>query len=246
MADENCPICGGSGWKIVERAGLSGAERCRCSHPNRPQALQESANIPPNYENASLDSFELPRDNPIAASGLGNVLLQVRRFVREFPPADRPGLLLIGDPGAGKTHLAVGVMKALMEKGHECVFFDYQNLIERIRSGWDAAAGASDREVYSQALETEVLVVDDLGAHRVVEWVQDTIESLITQRCNHRKALIATTNLPDPDVEDPLRRKTLAESIGMRARSRLFEMCRVVRMPAIADYRVQHGRIVKI
>jgi len=137
-------------------------------------------------------------------------------------------------------------MKALMEKGHECMFFDYQNLIERIRAGWDSASGASDRQVYSRALEAEVLVLDDLGAHRVVEWVQDTIEAIVTHRCNHNKALIATTNLPDPSVEETLHRRTLAEGIGMRARSRLFEMCHVVRMPAIADHRVQHGRIVKL
>jgi DNA replication protein DnaC len=246
MPEETCAICGGTGWKVVERGGLSGAERCECSHPNRIEVLRERANIPPNFERASLDSFELPRDNPIASSGLGTVLLQVRRFVREFPSGDRPGLLLIGDPGAGKTHLAVGVMKALMEKGHECVFFDYQNLIERIRAGWDSASGASDRQVYSRALEAEVLVIDDLGAHRVVEWVQDTIEAIVTHRCNQRKALIATTNLPDPSVEDPLHRRTLAEGIGMRARSRLFEMCHVVRMPPVADHRVQHGRIVKL
>jgi len=34
-------------------------------------------------------------------------------------------------------------------------------------------------------------------------------------------------------------RRTLAEAIGMRARSRLFEMCRVVKMPAVEDYRIQ-------
>ncbi len=34
-------------------------------------------------------------------------------------------------------------------------------------------------------------------------------------------------------------RKTLAEVIGTRARSRLHEMCRVVKMPAVEDYRMR-------
>ena len=67
----------------------------------------------------------------------------------------------------------------------------------KIRSGYDAASGTSDREAYRAALEAEVLVLDDLGAHRVTEWVEDTVTSIITYRCNHRKPLIATTNLPD-------------------------------------------------
>ncbi len=257
MPNPNCPICDGTGFKIIERGGLSGAAPCDCTASNRTLDLKAKSNIPPNYEHASLDNFAIPRDNPIARDQLGTVLRQVRGFAREFPPQDRPGLLLVGDPGGGKTHLAIGVMKVLLDKGHECVFFDYQNLIERIRSGWDTASGASDKEAYRTALEAEVLVLDDLGAHRVVEWVQDTIESIITHRCNHRKTLIATTNLPDPDVTGgivaysgaggtPVHKQNLSECIGMRARSRLFEMCRVIWMPAVQDFRVQHGKVVKL
>ncbi len=49
------------------------------------------------------------------------------------------------------------------------------------------------------ALDADVLLLDDLGAHRVTDWVEDIVTSIITYRCNHRKPLIATTNLPDPD-----------------------------------------------
>jgi DNA replication protein DnaC len=252
MAASSCTVCDGTGWKIVERAGLSGAERCGCAAAARTLELKESANIPPNYREASLDNFQMPADNPVARQGLGTVLMQVRSFAREFPASNRPGLLFIGEPGTGKTHLAVAAMRALLDKGHECLFFDYQNLLDRIRSGYDAASGAADREAYRAALDVEVLLLDDLGAHRVTDWVEDTVTAIITHRCNQRKPLVATTNLSDDDRgkefampggdKKTIRERTLAEMIGTRARSRLHEMCRVVRMPAVEDYRVKRTR----
>ncbi|MGH9559268.1 MAG: ATP-binding protein, partial [Bryobacteraceae bacterium] len=75
MPDSNCPNCGGTGWKIVERAGMSGAVRCECAAARRAEALKASANIPPNYDGATLDNFNIPQDNPIAKTALGKALM---------------------------------------------------------------------------------------------------------------------------------------------------------------------------
>src|SRR5215831_15454040 len=194
MSEPVCPDCGGSGWKIVEREGASGAERCECRHAARAVLIEERASIPALYRKASFDNFKLPTDNPPANRALANVLVTVKAFAREFPADKRPGLLLIGEPGTGKTHLAVAALRNLIARGFEGLFFDYQSLLEKIRSGFDQASGASDREAYRAALDAEVLLLDDLGAHRVTEWVEDTVTAIITERCNSRRPLIATTN----------------------------------------------------
>ena len=167
-----------------------------------------------------------------------------------FPPASSTACWS-AKSGTGKTHLAVAALRILISRGFEGLFFDYQNLLDRIRAGYNQASGSADREAYRFALDTEVLLLDDLGAHRVTDWVEDTVTSIITYRCNNKKPLIATTNLPDPDAGSvmidrstlgkPDYKTSLADRIGSRARSRLFEMCKVVRMPLVEDYRLRRS-----
>ncbi len=249
-----CPKCGGSGWIIIERADVSGAEPCECRAQGRSERIESRAQIPLLYVNASFDNFEAPQsDFEPSARELRRVLTQVKEFADSFPLGPRPGLLLIGETGTGKTHLAVAALRRIIAKGFEGLYWNYQTLLNSIKSGYDPVSNSSDREAYRAALDAEVLLLDDLGAHRVTDWVEDTINSIITERCDNRKPLIATTNLADADAGSALTeradlastarlRRTLAEQIGQRARSRLFEMCTVIKMPLIPDYRIRKAR----
>ena len=242
MPVENCLRCGGTGWIFKTVDEVEVVNRCSCDEETRAERFAARSGIPPLYANASTENFSLPKDNPIAHRGLAGVMLTVRTFVREYPAVDKAGLLFIGETGVGKTHLAVAALNALIQRGFEGVFFDYQTLLDRIRSGYDRTSGSMDKEAYRLALDCEILLLDDLGAHRVTDWVEDTVASIITHRCNHRKPVIVTTNLPAPGNESNKAKDSLSDRIGVRAWSRLNEMCKVVQMPNVEDYRVRGRR----
>jgi DNA replication protein DnaC len=242
-AVEVCPLCAGSGWKPVPGGPESGVTRCDCQLRARGGAMIAAARIPKRYEHCELSNFEFEGPHlPLATARMAAC-----RFVEEYP-LDKTGLLLVGNAGLGKTHLAIGIAKALIrEKGIECVFYDYADLLKQIQDSYNPSVQATELGLLRPVFETEVLVLDDLGSVRPTEWRWDTVRLILNTRYNDNRTTIITTNFadkpaakasdPDARASEPLesaraaaRGDTLGDRIGERMRSRLHEMCRIVEM----------------
>jgi DNA replication protein DnaC len=250
---ETCPFCAGSGWRTVPGAE-HGVTRCDCQLRARAGALIAAARIPKRYEHCELSNFDF--EGPQLS--LAPARMAACRFVEEYP-VDKTGLLLVGNAGAGKTHLAVGIAKALIrEKGIECIFYDYAELLKQIQDSYNPSVQATELGLLRPVFEAEVLVLDDLGSVRPTEWRWDTIRLILNTRYNESRTMIITTNFADEPaakVSDPDARvsesfataraaakdDTLGDRIGERMRSRLHEMCRVVKMEG-PDFRQRFRR----
>ena len=255
---EVCPLCAGSGWRTVPGSGATRGlqsdlakdrrvTRCDCQIRARADSLLTAARIPRRYEHCELGNFDF--------DGLYRSLAPARmaacKFVEEYP-VDKAGLLLIGTIGVGKTHLAVGIIKELIRsKGISCLFYDYRELLKQIQNSYNATVKTTELDVLRPVFETEVLVLDELGAVRPTEWVWDTVSLILNTRYNDDRTTIITTNyrnLVERERPANLRstsaeaaryaseNETLGDRIGDRMRSRLHEMCRIVTMEG-QDYR---------
>jgi len=242
-----CIVCEGSGLRIVQEGGRQVARPCECRIERRTARMLERAHIPRRYEHCSLDSFETGFGG--ADRTLRGAHLRARKFVEEYPVETAgTGLLLTGSIGVGKTHLAVGILKELIqERGVQGLFCDYRELLKEVQNSYNQSVSATELEVLRPVFEAEVLVLDELGASKPSEWVWDTVAHILNSRYNDRRTTIITTNYPNEgsllsappkrggsansrDLENGTKDLTLGDRIGDRMWSRLQEMCVVIEM----------------
>jgi DNA replication protein DnaC len=235
---EVCVICGGSGLRVVQENGRQFAQDCVCRIERRVQRMVGRAHIPKRYEHCALDNY----DTKFQSSNwsLGAAHLRARKFVESYPlETAGTGLLLTGSIGVGKTHLAVGILQALVsERGATGLFYDYRDLLKQIQNSYNAQVRETELEILKPVFEAEVLVLDELGASKPTDWVWDTVAHILNTRYNDRRTTIITTNYSNAGPLEGLpketgraaREETLGDRIGERMRSRLQEMCVVVEM----------------
>lgn len=240
---EVCSVCEGSGLRIVQEDGRAVARQCECRVTRRTERMLERARIPKRYEHCTLDNYESGFRG--ADRSLKAARLMAQRFVEGYPiETEGKGLLLTGDIGVGKTHLAVGLLKELIvQRGATGLFYDYRELLKEVQNSYNREVAATELGILRPVFEAEVLVLDELGAAKPTDWVWDTVAQILNSRYNERRTTIITTNYantagltiaaseaPESAARRAMRDDTLGDRIGERMLSRLQEMCVAVEM----------------
>ncbi|HLW83409.1 MAG TPA: ATP-binding protein [Candidatus Acidoferrales bacterium] len=218
----------------------------------------DRARLPRRYLHCNFESFDTDQydqENGGAQAEAWNRSLaqakqMVQGFAREFPIGTEHGLMLMGPCGVGKTHLAVAALTEIVLRGHSGLFYDYRELLKEIQDSYNPESSSTEMSVLEPVLKTEALLLDDLGSSKPSLWALETVGHILNTRYNEHRVTILTTNFLDSPaaamrqagqhpaaVED-----SLTDRVGVRIRSRLYEMCQTVEMCA-PDYRkeVRHA-----
>jgi DNA replication protein DnaC len=250
-----CQFCFGTGTRLEPdeespKGRVKAAVICDCRRLNNGIRFLDAARIPPRFRECSFHNYYPKNDSQYFAHSFAS------RLVDEYPAVET-GLLFMGTVGVGKTHLAIAVLKELIEKkGVACLFYESGSLLKAIQDSYNPVSQTSEMRVLAPVYQAEVLVLDELGATVPTNWVRDTMYQIINTRYNNKKLTIFTTNyLDEPrtvgeeasDTADVKRKRTFAaeriqemtileERIGTPLRSRLYEMCKKVMIEG-DDYR---------
>ena len=221
-------MCDDTGWKTIEVDGVSRVTRCDCVRESAAARLLSEARIPRRYQHCSLGNYTAYNER------LTKALRHASRLAEGFPVVER-GLFLLGPPGVGKTHLAVAILRQVITtRGARGIFFDTRDLLRVIRSTYGGVNQMAEMDVLRPVMDADILVLDDLGAEKTSEWVEETLNLIVNARYSARRTTVFTSNYEDkPDTTDP---DSLLFRIGYRMRSRLHEMCEFVDLDG-ADYR---------
>lgn len=135
-------------------------------------------------------------------------------WVKALPTrlGDCPSLLIAGPTGTGKTYAAYAVLRVMGVDRWQAV--TYADLAAELRP-----SGRDPEAAYERYAKTHLLFLDDLGAAKGSEWVEEMTYRLINRRYEQRLPSIFTTNVPLAQLRSVL---------GERVASRLVEMCTVV------------------
>ncbi len=191
----DCSKCKDTGYfegKICECIKREATELC----------IKELSKVAPidecRFENFDLSYYpDMETDSGNPKKRMTEILKLCCEYAKGFEPAKAESLFFTGNTGLGKTHLSLAVAYELIARGFNVVYGSAYNLFSKMES---EHFGEHTDRAYTEAIECDLLIIDDLGGEFVSPYTQSLVYNIVNTRLLARKPTIINTNLSMADI----------------------------------------------
>lgn len=181
--------------------------------------------------NYKFDNFETNNSNKKVFNNLKNYSEKLVNGI------EKKGLILVGNNGVGKTHLACSIANKLIENGIPVIYGTLINLLAELRNSYDTDNDISEMEIIKLYENVALLIIDDLGKEKPSEWGLEKLFTIINSRYENNLPVIITTNYNQNSLVQRLSINGEIET-AKSIISRLYDMCYLVKIDDI-DHRIK-------
>lgn len=196
FSEKHCPD--GSGCPACSEEVRAEADRKRAEEDYRKAAADRLARrlggamIPPRFQGKSFDTYKADGDKQV------RVLSVCQDYANNFNKHYNEGrsLLLLGNVGTGKTHLAAAIAQHVITH-HSCtaLYRTVYGILQHVKGSFDREAEYNESEAFQAFIEPHLLIIDEVGATKSTEFEQQTLFNIVNGRYEQRIPTIVISNL---------------------------------------------------
>jgi DNA replication protein DnaC len=161
----------------------------------------------------SLENFDHKRMN-LSPEERQN-LEQVYSVALNFAKSPQGWLVLLGQNGCGKTHLAASIANFLHSTGKSALFVVVPDFLDHLRSTFSPESHISYDYFFEKIKKAPVLILDDYGEQAATPWAQEKLYQLVNYRYNARLATVFTMSYSLDEIENRISSRMVDPSISL-------------------------------
>ena len=223
-----CPLC--------QDTGVAQGKTCQCVRREMQRLRREeieamSSLSVTRFDTMKLDYYPNTRD-PQTGRSVRQYMAELLADLQDYAAAfdlDSENLMLTGNAGLGKTHAALAVAGAALNKGYDVIYISSPDFFSRVETLHFGSDPAGEKETLLDTVTgADLLILDDLGTEFNSSFVISTLYSLLNDRLGRRRPTILTTNITDGALLEKLYTEKVASRIPAFVPYRF--LCDVIRL----------------